>query len=209
MMVKEMRCCACGEQAECMVDGKPYCNRHYQSVRKYGTPNGKKRERTCRYEINGDVLTVITRKGDAILVDAADAETVMKYSWCVSKTGYAVANIRGKVTKMHRYIIGESECAGKVVDHKNGNTLDNRRKNLRVCSQSENARNVRVSRLNKVGHLGIRITKDGKFNVRIVANGIEHHIGNYDTLELAIEARKSAEDIYHGEFASHKGALSS
>jgi len=56
-----------------------------------------------------------------------------------------------------------------------------------------------------VGHLGVRITKDGKFNVRIVADGIEHHIGNYDTLELAIEARNAAEDTYHGEFASHRG----
>ncbi len=205
MMVKEMKCCACGEQAECTFNGKPYCNRHYQSARKYGTPHGKKRERTCRYEIKDNVLTVITKKGDIILADAADAATVMKYSWCLSKTGYAVANIGGKVTKMHRYIIGETCCSGRIVDHKNGNPLDNRRKNLRICTYAENARNVRVSRANKVGHLGIRITKDGKFNVRIVADGIEHHIGNYDTLELAIEARNAAEDTYHGEFASHRG----
>ena len=162
------------------------------------------RKSTCQYIVSGDILKVVTRNGDVILADAEDAEKVMRYSWCVSKTGYAVANILGKVTKMHRYILG-SVCDEKIVDHKNRNQLDNRRSNLRICTHSENMRNVKTNKSNRVGHLGIRMTKDGKFNVRIVADGVEHHIGNYDTLELAIEARAEAEDIYHGDFASHKG----
>lgn len=139
-----------------------------------------------------------------ILADADDAIKVMRYSWCVSKTGYAVANIKGKVTKMHRYILGEAVCANKLVDHKNGNSLDNRRSNLRICTHAENMRNVATKKTSKVGHLGIRMTKEGKFNVRIVYAGVEHHIGNFDTLEIAIKAREEAEDFYHGDFASHK-----
>lgn len=200
-------CCVCGGAFSSHVDGKPYCNRHYQLARKYGVPEGRPRKRTCSYILDGDIMQVVTQKGDVILADAADREAIMRYSWCVSKTGYAVANIRGKVTKMHRYILGEDVCAGMIVDHKNRNPLDNRRENLRVCSAAENMRNTPVRRTNKSGHLGIRVTKDGKFNVRIVADGVEHHVGNYDTLELAISARNEAEDEYHGEYASHRSKI--
>lgn len=204
MKVNEMKCCVCGNQAVCTVEEKPYCNKHYQSMRSYGTPFGKRRERTCRYSVDGDDLKVITPKGQVIFADIQDWDIITKYSWCISKTGYAVANIHGKVTKMHRYIIGEDNCTGMVVDHINRDKLDNRRANLRVCSRAENQRNVTVSKTNKLGHLGIRMTKAGKFNVRIVADGVEHHIGNFETLELAITARNEAENKYHGDFASHK-----
>ena len=205
MRVKDLKCSACDRPAECMFDGKPLCNKHYQLMRMYGVPVGKARKRKSQYIAHGDTLEIITSGGDVILVDIADREMIEKYSWCVSKTGYAVANIRGKVTKMHRYILGIQEKPDIYVDHRNRNPLDNRRKNLRFCSQTENLRNVGVNRTNKLGILGIRKTPAGKYNVRIVKDRVEHHIGNFDTLEAAMEARKRAEDKYHGEFASHKG----
>ena len=202
-MVKDMKCVICASNAVCRFEGKPYCNRHYQLMKQYGVPYGKPRSRTCRYIKDGNVLRVITAKGQIILADASDSEQITKYSWCVSKTGYAVANINNKVTKMHRYILGK-ECDGKMIDYKNGNPLDNRKINLRLCTARENARNVRAGKNNKLGYLGIRMTPSGKFNVRIVADGIEHHIGNYASIEEALIARKHAEKQYHGEFASHQ-----
>lgn len=203
-MVENLKCCICGSKFSCHFKGKPYCNKHYQRMRKYGTPETPQRKRSNTYCEIGDTLAVITSKGDVILTDMEDRPMVEQASWCVSKTGYAVANIGGRVVKMHRYLLADSLKPGDLVDHKNRNTLDNRRRNLRPCTHTENMRNVRTSRNNSVGHLGIRLTKDGKFNVRIVANRKEHHIGNYDSLKLAIEARERAEDLYHGEFASHK-----
>lgn len=205
-MVDERKCCICGGKFSCCFDGKPYCNKHYQRMRKYGSPEMPQRKRrNTNYEM-GDSLVIVTSKGDVILTDLEDRPLVERASWCVSKTGYAVANIGGKVVKMHRYLLGDSIRDGELVDHRNRNTLDNRRSNLRPCSHAENMRNVRTSRSNSVGYLGIRRTKDGKYNVRIVADRKEHHIGNYDSLELAIAARQKAEDRYHGEFASHRSA---
>lgn len=78
-------------------------------------------------------------------IDPQDLELIAKYKWHIGSTGYAVW--RGvekgrKVTvRMHRLISG---CPrGKVVDHINHDTLDNRRANLRICTQSENLRNKR------------------------------------------------------------------
>lgn len=203
-MVDERKCCICGGKFACHFDGKPYCNKHYQRMRKYGSPEMPHRKRRNTYYETSDALVVITGNGDVILTDLEDRPLVEQASWCISKTGYAVANIGGKVVKMHRFLLGDSLKPDELVDHRNRNTLDNRRSNLRPCNHAENMRNVRTSRNNSVGHLGIRLTKDGKFNVRIVANRKEHHIGNYDSLEQAIIARQEAEDRYHGDFASHK-----
>lgn len=164
----------------------------------------KPRKRTCKYEVSGDVLVITTKNGIELLADAEDLELLNKYSWCVSKTGYPVANIMNKVTKMHRYILGIKDSS-IIVDHKNRNPLDNRKANLRICTITDNARNKSVSKKCKSGHIGIRITKHGRYNVRITANRKEIHIGNFKTLEEAIIARNNAENIYHGEYGSHIG----
>ncbi len=199
------KCCICGDPSAGWIEGSPYCNKHWQRVRKYGTPEKPSRKSTNSFAVEGEVLVITLKNGSQVLSDADCYELLKGHSWCISKTGYAVANISRKTVKMHRFIMGE-ECEGMIVDHKNGDPLDNRRSNLRVCTAAENARNVKASRSSRTGHLGIRITKDGKFNVRIVADGVEHHVGNFDTLDLAIEAREAAEDKYHKEFASHIGS---
>lgn len=164
---------------------------------------GNKRKNTNRFEVEGNTLKIITARGKEILADVDDADKLMRYSWCVSVQGYAVANIGTRVVKMNRYILGLDECKGKIVDHINRNKLDNRKSNLRFCTLKENARNVTVAKNSKTQVLGVRKTDHGKFNVRIVADGVEHHIGNYDTIEEAVQARHEAELKYHGAFASH------
>lgn len=161
------------------------------------------KKNTNKFEIIGDVLKITTAKGQEILADAEEIEKLKRYSWCVSKQGYAVANINGKVVKINRYILGLDNCAGKIVDHINRNKLDNRKVNLRFCTPKDNARNISVSKNSKSQVLGVRKTKHGKYNVRIVADRKEHHIGNFDTIEDAIFARQMAELKYHGQFASH------
>lgn len=194
---RKLLCEVCGEPYSCCYSGKPYCNKHYQSMIRYGHPYGKARKSTNVFSIKGNVLTVKTKSGDTIMTDLDDFDQLNKYSWCVSKTGYAVANIGNKVTKMHRYILGVKNTC-EVVDHINGNKLDNRKENLRICTQAENSRNKTIS--NEYGVPGIRLTKHGKFNVRITVNKNEIHIGNYSTLKEAIDARLEAERNYYGEF---------
>lgn len=198
-------CCVCGAAFSSHFDGKPYCNKHYQSMRKWGQPYGHKRERTNTYLEEGDLLIVTTKKGEKILADIEDAEKLKKYSWCISKTGYAVANINHKVMKLHRYLLG-LEDAGVVVDHKNHNKLDNRKYNLRLCTAWENSKNQQGNK-GRALPVGIRLTPFGKFSARITHNRKEHFLGNYDTLEEAVCARKKAEDKYCGDFALHKALV--
>lgn len=197
------KCCVCGKKKAVSIDGKYYCNKHYQSVRKYGHPYGNPRKSTNLFTLDGETLVIKTKKGDVFLADKEDSEIITRHSWCLSKTGYAVANIGGHVIKMHRFVMGVTDPQ-QLVDHKNGNTFDNRKKNLRICNRTGNARNKCATRSCKSGHIGIRKTKGDKYNVRITVNRKEIHIGNFDTLEKAIEAREKAEDNYHGEFGSHK-----
>jgi len=198
-------CCVCGGKFAGMYDGKPYCNKHWLRLYNNGTLEPKRRAKTSRFVIDGDKLKIITFKGDEITADADQYEKLSKYSWCIDPKGYAVANIGGEVTSMHRYLLGLKRGDPRIGDHRNRDTSDYRMQNLRVCTPKGNARNVSVAKSNKLGVLGVRITEHGKFNVRIVADGVEHYIGNFDTLDMAVEARIKAEKTYHGEFASHLG----
>lgn len=91
-------------------------------------------------------------RGYAAIIDAADAELVAAYKWSASvrKTRvYAVAYAGGgrkamKLVYMHRLLSGA--VAGDEVDHRNSNSLDNRRANLRCVSRSQNNANQRPIR---------------------------------------------------------------
>lgn len=149
---------------------------------------------------NNYILQVITANNNKILVDYEDFEKISKYSWCVSKTGYAVANINGKVTKMHRYILGITNPE-IVIDHINHNTLDNRKNNLRICTNKENSRNAKIGKNNKTGFIGISIAYNGKYRARIMVDRKEIALGHYTNIEDAIAAREKAEKLYFKEFA--------
>jgi hypothetical protein len=78
-------------------------------------------------------------QGKFAIVDAEDYERLSKYKWHVDKgdsTYYAARGIVGKNFRMHREILNAPE--GLVVDHRNHNGLDNRKKNLRLCTRSQN-----------------------------------------------------------------------
>lgn len=166
---------------------------------RYGQPYGSQRKSTNSFEIKEGVLYITTKNNDVILADPEDYEKLSKHSWCISKTGYPVANINGRPTKLHRYILELSDPKD-IVDHKNRNPLDNRRQNLRRCTQAENMRN----KSGKNGYIGIRVTPYKTYNVRITINYKEIYVGSFKTLEEAIAARNKAEDEYHGEFGNHQ-----
>lgn len=196
-----IRCEVCGAPFEVHFKGVPYCNKHYQRMRKHGTTELQIRKRRNTYTLDGDILRVTTSSGVEIIADAKDAESIKKYSWCISKTGYAVARIGNKTVKMHRYILELSNGDGSIVDHKNGNTLDNRRANLRVCTKRDNARNCKQPYNSKALHKGIRITPNGKYEARIMVDRETISLGRYRTLDEAIDARTQAEVRYYGEYA--------
>ena len=125
------------------------------------------------------------------LIDVEDIEKVDKYKWHLSglkkKGNHYIEAYPNK--RLHRYIL---DCPdGMVVDHINRNTLDNRRENLRLCTQCDNLKNRALNSNNKTGIVGVCWHKrDKKFVARIWVNYkcITLYSGN--SLDEAIKARK-------------------
>jgi hypothetical protein len=102
---------------------------------------------------------------------------------------------------MHRLIMGEPK--GRLVDHKNHDTLDNTRSNLRLCNNSQNSQNGRKQVNNRSGFRGVTWHKrDKKWAVNITLNGKQRALGYYSNkIEAAATYNAAAAELF-GEFAN-------
>lgn len=140
------------------------------------------------------------------MVDDEDYGFLYHWRWHYSGNGYAMGSIYVPGTQesfhftMHRMIMNTP--AGYDTDHINGNKLDNRRKNLRIVTRSQNMANLRPTRANKSGLKGASFHKETKkWVARIGWKGRTLYIGLYETPQEAHEAYcKKATELY-GEYA--------
>lgn len=149
-------------------------------------------------------------QGRVTLVDDEDYEQLNKHKWCavhVADNHYYASRTehlsdRKQTVYMHQAIMGMlSKGSGIHIDHINGDGLDNRRDNLRVCTHSQNLRNS-GPRNPISGHKGVYPTgKSGKWKAAITENGKYQHLGVFLTLEAAARAYNKATLKYHSEFA--------
>ena len=131
-------------------------------------------------------------------VDPADRHLLDGYSWYLDH-GYARAMIKGNPVYMHRLIMGLPE---QNIDHKNGDKLDNRRSNLRLCTQSQNMANTGISKANKTGYKGVFWRKErAKFVAYIVVNRKRKHLGYFTQAIDAAKVYDQAAMEAWGEFA--------
>jgi len=146
-------------------------------------------------------------QGKVALVDDEDFDRLKDFHWYARKTGdtfYAAYKIKknGKSTTfyMHRVILNAHDEA--LVDHHDGNGLNNQKINLRLCNHSDNMRNTRIPKNNKSGFKGVSWhKKSGKWRSVIKAEGKHKHLGLFTTDIAAAEAYNEAAKKYFGEFA--------
>ena len=136
-----------------------------------------------------------------ILIDKEDLDKVKPYKWHVEHSrktiDYAQASLRGSTIRMHKLILPTD----LQVDHINHNGLDNRKYNLRICTNQENNFNKNFNRNPKSGYTGIRYNeKADSYYVRIMVNKKEISLGHYKSLEEALKARREGELKYFGEY---------
>lgn len=152
--------------------------------------------------------------GQVTKVDADDAEwirslqvnlTILRQK---SATPYARFCTAGKAwgrypKLLHRAIMHEAgyDTIGLVVDHINGDTLDNRKQNLRVASKSQNAANMRKHRGSSKFKGVCWNRKSGKWAVEIKVNGKTQYLGMYADEILAAKVYDTAAKHLFGEFA--------
>ena len=140
--------------------------------------------------------------GYVSLVDNCDIEIINRHLWFVIDDGcnpYACAKQDGRHLRMHRLIMNARE--GETVDHINGNTLDNRRENLRIVSASQNAINRRKRADNKSGVTGVYFSKaHNRWFACINIDKKKQTIGLFKTMEEAVTARKEKEKEIYGDY---------
>ena len=142
-------------------------------------------------------------QGKQAIVDDDLYESLSGYRWFVNN-GYARCwdgSGRGrKIILMHRVILNTPE--GLCTDHINGDRLDNRRENLRVCTKAENSRNRGVEKTNTSGFKGVNWHKrDRVWQARLNYLGKFIWLGSYKTKEEAALAYNRGAIELHGEFA--------
>lgn len=141
-------------------------------------------------------------KGKVALVDDEDYEMLIGLGvrWCVND-GYAFNQAYGR---MHRFLV--SAPKDRMVDHINGDKLDNRKENLRFATNSQNQANRRVAR-GASKFKGVTWQKRkcdasrGYWKAQIVVNGELHYLGKYNTDLEAAKAYNEAAVRFFGEFA--------
>lgn len=162
------------------------------------------------YDPQHHIIIPLTQ-GQYTIVDSVDADLV-SIGWFANKTTnadyyYATKTISLRRTlRLHRVILGrvlEKELARwELCDHKNRNTLDNRRRNLRLSNMQQNQANKPRNADNTSGYKGVFYHKlRGKWMAQIVAGGKQQYLGIYSTPELAYLAYCKAALELHGEFA--------
>lgn len=159
-----------------------------------------------------DYRLIPLTQGQFAKVDAEDYEELSKYKWVAMWSAYTLSyyalrqlHVNGKRTSlsMHRQIMGLYLGDKSFCDHISGETLDNRRANLRYATRADNCRNARVRRDNTSGFKGVH-TVAGRFVARIQVDGKRISLGMFGTPEEAYQVYCDAAMRYHGEFARTK-----
>lgn len=146
-------------------------------------------------------------QGKYALVDDDVYEWASKYKWHAWRHRSTLYALRAtgksphqKIMRMHREIMNAP--SGVMVDHINGDGLDNRRENLRLATNAENLRNRGRTANNTSGYKGVCWFDDrGKWSARIKVTNKTIYLGYFDTAEAAAIAYDRAAREHHGEFA--------
>ena len=157
-------------------------------------------------------MELLTKKGIKILIDDEDFEKAnCGRSLFVKNSGFVVivshSNNKTKHTFLHKVIMPARK--GLQVDHINGNRLDNRKSNLRICTHAENQRNKKIRSDSKNKYKGVclhRCIKNGKtyryFYARVYVDKKCYTKHGAKSEEEAALLYNELAKKYHGEFAN-------
>lgn len=158
-----------------------------------------------QYDLSGEYGIGWTfNTNEEFYFDLEDYNKIKDYCWVTSVDGvyHKLISYDTNTKKMVKFshIIGY-----KNYDHIDRNPLNNRKSNLRECTQQENSRNRGKQSNNTSGYIGVFWHKRRqKWQAYVTIDRKQKVIGFYDDKQEAIKARLKAEQMYYGEFAPQK-----
>lgn len=156
-------------------------------------------------------MTFRTSNGFTVTVDADDYDEVMCHVWkarkppssrtyYVERGEYDSQRKKWKLVLLHRQLLDSPD--GVMVDHWNGNGLDNRRKNLRHCTNAQNQANQQLRLDSRTGFRGVDFHAPSQFfRAHIKLDGKKRYLGQFATARDAAIAYDNAARSLYGEFA--------
>lgn len=174
--------------------------------------NTKQDERGCfakqynKYDLSGEYGIGWTNKGEEFWFDLEDYDKIKDYCWHYNQWGHLITTERGGTKRifLHRLVM-EPIPQGMVVDHKkhlNGtsNKIDNRKSNLEIKTNQQNAMNHCIHSNNTSGCSGVTLNGN-KWIARIGFKNQRITLGYFENYEDAVKARKEAEEKYYGQYS--------
>lgn len=159
--------------------------------------------------MNSTTRKVELSAGKVALIDESDQEMLSAWKWSYDGRGYAFRTSRKHEGKrrtiyLHRVVMGAQP--GEVVDHINGDTLDNRRSNLRITNYSHNLQNRRVIS-GRSRFLGVHPDRETKRYVAQIRppGGKTTHLGSFVSEVDAAKAYDHAALFLYGPHAGTNG----
>lgn len=153
----------------------------------------------------GEFAYIPLTQGYWATIDVADVHLVEGLSWTPIVRKHTVYVYRKssspnpRTVLLHRLVMGDP--AGMRVDHRDGDGLNNTRKNLRIATSAQNNRNQRMTERNTSGFKGVSWHKrDQKWRACIHVNNRYVHLGNFSKIEDARDAYANASAEMHQEF---------
>lgn len=154
-------------------------------------------------------IIIISKKHGthSVLVDDEDHAELTKRPWFLwmcecgnlyAKTRYLDPNNPRKRFPMHRVIMGITDPK-IMVDHKDRNTLNNQKSNLRIATPRQNSVNRKPK--SKLGVKGVIKAPSGNYSVSLRINGVVRHMGTFPTIKAAALKYNELAKAEYGEFA--------
>lgn len=150
-------------------------------------------------------MATVQIRGLSVELDEEDISKVLARNWSIHwapKPYLSTSDgVQGKRMFIHRFILGLSRGDGKIVDHIDGDTLNNRKTNLRICTAEQNTWNRKMNKTNTTGYTGVWFNRRiNRWRASIGMNGKHVCLGHFKTIEEAGEAYEKAAKEHRGEF---------
>ena len=161
-----------------------------------------------KYDLSGNCGVGFLSDGEKFYFDKEDYDKIKRYYWRKNDSGYLIGGYREGNVRIHRVIMNLMDVSEPFVDHKDRNPLNNRKENLRLCNDAENAFNNSLRSDNTSGFTGVSYNKCmNKWETYICIGGNLIKGGYYKNIEEAVRVRLNLEKEHFGEFAPQQHLL--